>query len=194
MARFERAALVKKFHAMVKRGAYYLVLTGGLGVSYAIAVFVLDWALRGTGFADSPAFAVLFTVAVLVLFNPLRTRLQSLIDRTFFRSTYDAAKVLAEIGGRLSAATHHHEVARPDPSDTRAYLEQLTKAVFRAGLNWKVVENKWPGFMEVFHDFDPEYVAHLSPKQVEAIEANPAVIRNRSKIEATVENASVIGR
>jgi hypothetical protein len=41
--------------------------------------------------------------------------------------------------------THHHEVARPDPSDTRAYLEQLTKAVFTAGLNWKVVENKWQG-------------------------------------------------
>jgi DNA-3-methyladenine glycosylase I len=88
--------------------------------------------------------------------------------------------------------THHHEVARPDPRDTRAYLEQLTKAVFRAGLNWKVVENKWPGFMEMFHDFDPEYVANLSPKQVEAIEENPAVIRNKSKIEATVENANVM--
>src|SRR5579862_1018776 len=71
--------------------------------------------------------------------------------------------------------THRHEVARPDPSDTRAYLEQLTKAVFRAGLNWKVVENKWPGFMEAFHDFDPEYVADLSPKQVGAIEENAAV-------------------
>ena len=36
--------------------------------------------------------------------------------------------------------THHREGAQPDPSDTRAYLEQLTKAVFIAGLNWKVVE------------------------------------------------------
>ena len=37
---------------------------------------------------------------------------------------------------------HHPHFARPDPSDTRAYLEQMTKAVFVAGLNWKVVENK----------------------------------------------------
>ena len=88
--------------------------------------------------------------------------------------------------------THHHEVARPDPSDTRAYLEQLTKAVFTAGLNWKVVENKWTGFLEAFHGFDPEYVANLSPNQVEAIVENPAVIRNRGKIEATVENANVM--
>ena len=41
--------------------------------------------------------------------------------------------------------THYREVAQPNPSDTRAYLEQLTKAVFVAGLNWKVVDNKWPG-------------------------------------------------
>ena len=92
----------------------------------------------------------------------------------------------------FGSQTHHHEVARPDPSDTRAYLEQLTKAVFIAGLNWKVVENKWPGFLEAFHGFDPRYVANLSPKQVEAIAENPAVIRNRSKIEATVDNANVM--
>jgi hypothetical protein len=58
--------------------------------------------------------------------------------------------------------THHREVAQPNPSDTRAYLEQLTKAVFIAGLNWKVVESKWPGFLEAFHGFDPRYVANLS--------------------------------
>ena len=88
--------------------------------------------------------------------------------------------------------THHRDGARLNPSDTRAYLEQLTKAVFIAGLNWKVVENKWPGFLEAFHGFDPRYVANLSPKQVEAIAENPAVIRNRSKIEATVDNANVM--
>ena len=88
--------------------------------------------------------------------------------------------------------THHHELAQLNPNDTRAYLEQLTKAVFVAGLNWEVVENKWPGFLEAFHGFDPEYVANLSPKQVKAIVENPAVIRNRSKIEATVDNANVM--
>ena len=88
--------------------------------------------------------------------------------------------------------THQREGAQPNPSDTRAYLEQLTKAVFIAGLNWKVVENKWPGFLEAFRGFDPRYVANLSPKQVEAIVENPAVIRNRSKIEATVENANAM--
>jgi 3-methyladenine DNA glycosylase Tag len=88
--------------------------------------------------------------------------------------------------------THYQEAIQPNPNDTRAYLEEMTKAVFIAGLNWKVVENKWPGILKAFHNFDPRYVANLSPKQVEAITENPAVIRNRSKIEATVENANVM--
>jgi 3-methyladenine DNA glycosylase Tag len=126
---------------------------------------------------------------------------------------FEPAGIVEPVGGELLAAlsagttragrnsmtpdtsgsqAHHHEVARPDPSDTRAYLEQLTKSVFIAGLNWKVVENKWPGLLEAFHGFDPEYVANLSPTQIETIAKDPAVIRNRSKIEATVENANVM--
>ena len=46
--------------------------------------------------------------------------------------------------------------------------------------------------MDAFHGFDPEYVANLSPEQVETIAKDPAVIRNHSKIEATVENAKVM--
>jgi 3-methyladenine DNA glycosylase Tag len=69
------------------------------------------------------------------------------------------------------------------------YLNVITRAVFQAGFNWKVVEAKWPGFEEVFLGFDPEAVAALRPKQVEKIAKDPRVIRNRAKIEATVHNA-----
>ena len=57
------------------------------------------------------------------------------------------------------------EVAQPNPSDTRAYLEQLTKAVFIAGLNWKVVKNQWPGFLEAFHGTFHDFLAsHPNPE------------------------------
>jgi hypothetical protein len=90
--------------AMVKRGAYYLVLTGAVGIVYALGVFLLDRVLPGTGFAQSPVFGLLLIIAVLVLFNPLRTQLQGIIDRTFFRSRFDSAKILAEVGHRLASA------------------------------------------------------------------------------------------
>ena len=39
------------------------------------------------------------------------------------------------------------------------WLAGMTKAVFRAGFNWKVIENKWPGFEAAFEGFDPHRCA-----------------------------------
>jgi len=55
-----------------------------------------------------------------------------------------------------------------------------------------VVEAKWPGFVEAFHGFDPQWVAALTPPEVEALAADNRVVRNRAKIEATVSNAAVM--
>ena len=89
--------------AMVKRGAYYLVLTGAVGAAYAGAVVALNLVFRAGDLTDSAAFPVLFALAVLLLFNPLRTRLQALVDRIFFRTAYDGARLLATIGRHLAA-------------------------------------------------------------------------------------------
>jgi 3-methyladenine DNA glycosylase Tag len=81
---------------------------------------------------------------------------------------------------------------RIEPKALADYLEALTKAVFDAGLSWRVVEAKWPGFVEAFHGFDPQWVAALTPPEVEALAADTRVVRNRAKIEATVSNAAVM--
>ncbi len=81
------------------------------------------------------------------------------------------------------------EPARIEPKTTDDYLAVMTKAVFQSGMSWKVVEAKWDGFREVFHEFDAEQVAALSPADVDRIAQDTRVIRNRRKIEATVDNA-----
>src|SRR5206468_2601402 len=53
---------------------------------------------------------VFFTLAVLVLFNPLRTRLQAFIDRVFFRTRYDGAQVLAAVGAELAATLKRERI------------------------------------------------------------------------------------
>ena len=78
------------------------------------------------------------------------------------------------------------------PKRLNDYLEVMTKAVFQSGISWKVVESKWPGFKEAMFDFDPERIAHLSPKQVDALATDTRIIRNRRKIEATVANAETM--
>jgi 3-methyladenine DNA glycosylase Tag len=75
------------------------------------------------------------------------------------------------------------------PRSLADYLEVLTKPVFQAGISWRVVEAKWDGLREAFHGFDPEWVASLSPRGIDRIAKDPKVIRNRRKIEGTVDNA-----
>jgi 3-methyladenine DNA glycosylase Tag len=69
------------------------------------------------------------------------------------------------------------------------YLEVMSKAVFQAGISWKVVENKWPGIRDAFKGFDALAVANLSASELDALSADSRVIRNRRKIEAIVTNA-----
>src|SRR3989454_6930841 len=93
----------------VRRGAYYLLLTGVVGGAY-LAAAVLFTVLQARAVTDSRAFPVFFTLAVLVLFNPLRTRLQALVDRVFFRIRYDGAQVLAAVGGELAATLKRERI------------------------------------------------------------------------------------
>jgi 3-methyladenine DNA glycosylase Tag len=81
------------------------------------------------------------------------------------------------------------QVDDPAPSD---YLEVITKAVFQAGMSWDVIEAKWDGFREAFAGFDPETVAGLGPDEVERLAGDTRIVRNRRKIEATVENAQAL--
>jgi signal transduction histidine kinase len=97
--------------AMVKRGAYYLLLTGAVGAGYAAGLVLFDWALPGS-ITGSALFPVLFTLAVLMLFNPLRTFLQGVVDRVFFRTAYDGAQVLEAVGAELASALTRSHIAR----------------------------------------------------------------------------------
>ena len=78
---------------------------------------------------------------------------------------------------------------RINPQRLGDYLDVMSKAIFQTGISWKVVENKWPGTREVFHNFDAERVASMSLSEIDMIAQDTRVIRNRRKIEAIVSNA-----
>jgi signal transduction histidine kinase len=97
--------------AMVKRAAYYLVLSGAVGAAYVASVLVFNLLLRAGAVTESPAFPVVFTLAVLLFFNPIRSRLQAFVDRVFYRTRYDGAQVLARVGSALSSALTRDHIA-----------------------------------------------------------------------------------
>ena len=75
------------------------------------------------------------------------------------------------------------------PDDPAFFFEHLSRSVFEAGINRRVVEAKWDGIREAFHGFDPAQVAAMPPAEITAVENDPYVIRNKAKIRATTENA-----
>ena len=78
------------------------------------------------------------------------------------------------------------------PKKLADYLDVLTKAVFQSGISWRVVEAKWPGTRAALYEFDPKRLADLTPEDVDRLAQDQRLVRNRRKIEATIENAQTI--
>ena len=78
------------------------------------------------------------------------------------------------------------------PTKLADYLDVLSKAVFESGMNWKVIENKWPGFREAFDGFHTAKVASYTPEDVDRLLSDARIIRNGRKVEATTPHAGAI--
>jgi 3-methyladenine DNA glycosylase Tag len=75
------------------------------------------------------------------------------------------------------------------PKSLDDYLEVMTKAVFQSGMSWQVIDAKWDGFRDAFEGFDAEKVAAFTPDDVDRLAQDTRIVRNRRKIQATVDNA-----
>lgn len=84
------------------------------------------------------------------------------------------------------------EMEAPDritPQGPGDYLEMMSKVVFQSGMSYKIVESKWLGTREAFHDFNADRVARITPSEIDQLTEDIRVIRNRRKLEAVVANA-----
>ena len=72
------------------------------------------------------------------------------------------------------------------------WLAEMTRCVFQAGFVWRVVNNKWEGFEEVFFGFPPEKIVMLSPDQIDRKAQDERIIRNRQKVLAVQANAQYL--
>ena len=72
------------------------------------------------------------------------------------------------------------------------WLSCMTKCVFQAGFNWKVVENMWPGFEAAFDGFDIGRCAMLNEEDFDRLVSDKRIVRYGAKIRAVQENAVFI--
>jgi DNA-3-methyladenine glycosylase I len=71
----------------------------------------------------------------------------------------------------------------------RTLFEALTLGVFEVGLSWRVVFGKREAFIRAFHGFNASKVAAMTDRDVDRLLQDPTIIRNRAKIQATIDNA-----
>src|SRR5207253_10796799 len=86
-------------------------------------------------------------------------------------------------------AYHDDEWGRPVVDDQRLF-EKLALEGFQSGLSWITILRKREAFRAAFRDFAPAAVARFDTRRVTAMLANPAIVRHRGKIEATIHNAA----
>lgn len=73
--------------------------------------------------------------------------------------------------------------------DPRTLFEFLILEGAQAGLSWRTILRKVPGYRAAFADFDAEAVAGFTEADIERCLADPGIVRNRAKVRATVDNA-----
>ncbi len=85
---------------------------------------------------------------------------------------------------------HDTEWGIPQHADQMLF-ELLILEGFQAGLSWECVLNKRVRFRQVYDNFDVEKVSHYDEKKMQELLADPGIIRNRLKVQASVRNARV---
>jgi DNA-3-methyladenine glycosylase I len=91
--------------------------------------------------------------------------------------------------GDSAFGRYHDEVWGTRTYDESAMFEALTLGVFEVGLSWAVVFGKRDAFRKAFRDFEVAEVAAMTARDVDRLVGDASIIRNRGKIQATVDNA-----
>jgi DNA-3-methyladenine glycosylase I len=91
--------------------------------------------------------------------------------------------------GDSALGQYHDDVWGTRSYEESAMFEALTLGVFEVGLSWSTVFGKRDAFRKAFRDYAPAQVAAMTARDVARLIQDAAIIRNRAKIQATIDNA-----
>ena len=84
---------------------------------------------------------------------------------------------------------YHDEEWGVPKTDDRALFEKLLLEGFQAGLSWLTILKKRENFRKALHGFDAARIARYGARDIARLMADAGIVRNRLKVEATIDNA-----
>jgi hypothetical protein len=88
---------------IIRRTVGYFVVTAIVIGAYILVSVAFNIFMGSYQLAQSQIFPIMFTLAVILVFNPLRDRIQALVDRVFFRKEYDYGSIVEKVGGAMTS-------------------------------------------------------------------------------------------
>jgi sigma-B regulation protein RsbU (phosphoserine phosphatase) len=82
---------------IVKRTVGYVLVTGVIIALYGLTTIIFNVFFGRYKIVESKVFPIIFTLVVILIFNPLRNRIQSVVDTVFFRKEYDYRETVEKI-------------------------------------------------------------------------------------------------
>jgi serine phosphatase RsbU (regulator of sigma subunit) len=98
--------------AIIKRTYGYVLTTGAIAGVYALFVSLSNLAFGRLDVAKSPLFPFLFVLAVVFFFNPIRNRVQRIIDRVFYRLEYDYQETVAKVSDAMRSLLNLDQIRK----------------------------------------------------------------------------------
>jgi len=89
--------------SVIRKGTIYVLLTGILTVIYVLIIYIFNIFFMGYGDAGSLLLPLILALLIVLLFNPVRERVQGLVDNLFYRGKYDYHKTLLEMSDLMTS-------------------------------------------------------------------------------------------
>jgi serine phosphatase RsbU (regulator of sigma subunit) len=88
---------------IIRRTVGYIVVTAVVVTVYILVSLSFNMILGTYEVAQSRGFPIVFTLVIVLIFNPMKNRIQSLVDRIFFRKEYDHGKIIDKISNAITS-------------------------------------------------------------------------------------------
>ncbi|HKF38520.1 MAG TPA: DNA-3-methyladenine glycosylase I [Ktedonobacteraceae bacterium] len=92
------------------------------------------------------------------------------------------------LGSQQYLDYHDQEWGVPVHDDRKLFEMMILEGV-QAGLSWSLILNKRAGYRRAFDGFDASKIVRYDDRKIQELLANPEIVRNRLKIQATIQNA-----